>query len=195
MSTRPLALAFASLAAVLGTSAGAAHADEIARPNSINVSPLGIIGGGYYAANYERLLPGGHGLLAEAGYGRASDASSSSSTGAATLGYRWHWRGRQNSGFVGVSLGYVRGSAEWTDDNSAIDLTVSQLGVTANIGKRWAWDSGLNITFRIGGGYGKWKVSSDSTDPDVQAAVDDVEDVLAFIPIALDSELSVGYAF
>ena len=39
-------------------------------------------------------------------------------------------------------------------------------------GKRWAWDSGINITFRIGAGWAGYKVSSNSTDPNVQMGVD-----------------------
>ena len=190
-----LATATLAACALIQLDAAPAAADEIARPNSINVSPLGIIGTGYYAANYERLLPGGHGVLGELGYGRSSDETTSSTSFAALAGYRWHWRGRQNSGFLGVSLGYAGGTAEWKDPDSDIDLTLSQLSVTANIGKRWAWDSGLNITIRIGGGYGKWNASTTSADPDAQEAVEDLEDALEFIPIALDGELSVGYTF
>ncbi|HUH04452.1 MAG TPA: hypothetical protein VML75_20795, partial [Kofleriaceae bacterium] len=66
---------------------------------------------------------------------------------------------------------------------------------TGNIGKRWAWDSGLNVTLRVGAGYGNYGISTDSEDPDAQEAVALVDDLLTLIPIALDGELSVGYAF
>ena len=181
----------------------AANADEAnvhkERANSINVSPLGLLAGSY-SANYERLFSGHHGLLLEGQYIRASDDDASSTHGGGGIGYRWHWRGRQNSGFLGATLAYTKGSGEGTvsitgSDDKTFDVDVSVLQLTGNIGKRWAWDSGLNITLRFGLGIGDYNVTTDSMDPDAEAAVKLVDDILTLFPVAFDGELSIGYTF
>ncbi|HUH06075.1 MAG TPA: hypothetical protein VML75_28995, partial [Kofleriaceae bacterium] len=110
----------AAAAAALTLLASSASAEEplvveqpAERQNSINVSPLGLVFGSY-AANYERLTPGGHGILIEGAYSRSSDDESSATSGGVGVGYRWHWRGKQNSGFVGATLGYYVGNGEAT---------------------------------------------------------------------------------
>lgn len=162
--------------------------------HSINFSPIGIIFGAY-KLNYEYLYNGTHGLLAEGAFGYASDDDVSVTTFGGGAGYRWHWRGRQNSGFLGANLGYQGGSATVTVNDSEFDLDASRFIVVANVGKRWAWDFGLNITFRLGAGYGSWDFSTDSSDPDAREAVQNAEDIVELIPIALDGELSLGWIF
>ena len=167
------------------------------RANSINVNPIGAFVGSYNL-NYERLM-GSHGLLVEGSFSHQGGDDSSSTNGGVNLGYRWHWRGRQNSGFLGVTLGYAMGTGEGSISDGTtektFDVDTRLLAATANIGKRWAWDNGLNVTFRIGAGYGNWSVSTDDTDPDAQQVVENVDDLLTLLPIALDGELSLGYAF
>ncbi len=162
--------------------------------HSVNLSPLGLLFGSYNI-NYEYLHNGTHGVLAEAGfaYSRNDDVTTSSLGGSA--GYRWHWRGEQNSGFLGANVGYASGSGSATIDGDDFELDVSRFFVVGNIGKRWAWDFGLNLTFRIGAGYGSWDVSTNSSDPGAREAVQDVQDFLELIPIALDGELSLGWVF
>jgi len=165
------------------------------RVNSINGSPLGVVVGNY-SLNYERLLAGAHGLMVEGNFSMSKDGGSKSMLYGGGVGYRWHWSSRQSSGFLGLLAGYSVGTGEASvNDMKLFDLKISAPWVVANIGKRWAWDNGLNITFRIGGGYAKYNVSSDSSDPDAQQAVDLLQDLLNFLPIALDGELSVGYNF
>jgi hypothetical protein len=174
--------------------------------NSINGSPLGVIFGSY-SLNYERLSGGTHGLVVEGSFAHTSGtstesgdavASSSTSYGGA-VGYRWHWMGRQDSGFLGLMAGYDVGSGSGTvssgGTSKSFDLTVKAPRVVGNIGKRWQWDNGLNITFRIGAGWAKYTVTSSSTDPQAQDAVKGLQDLLALIPIAFDGELSIGYSF
>jgi len=167
------------------------------RANSINVNPIGAFVGSYNL-NYERLM-GSHGLLVEGSFSHQGGDDSSSTNGGVNLGYRWHWRGRQNSVFLGVTLGYAMGTGEGSISDGTtektFDVDTRLLAATANIGKRWAWDNGLNVTFRIGAGYGNWSVSTDDTDPDAQQVVENVDDLLTLLPIALDGELSLGYAF
>jgi hypothetical protein len=80
------------------------------RANSINVSPLGIVLGSYNI-NYERLF-GAHGLVLEGGFSYLSDDGDDSKSLGGSLGYRWHWRGRQNSGFLGLAAGMYDGTGE-----------------------------------------------------------------------------------
>ncbi len=168
------------------------------RANSINVSPIGIVLGAYNI-NYERLF-GAHGLVLEAGFSHVSDDGDDSSSLGGSLAYRWHWRGRQNSGFLGLAAGMYDGTGEATVETSggaeeSHDVDVRSYYLVANIGKRWAWRNGLNITFRIGGGYGYYDIEPRSDDPDAQKAADEVDDLLKRFPIAVDGELSVGYTF
>ena len=94
-------------------------------------------------------------------------------------------------------LGFSGGSAVAASDDmsTTFDISVQEASATLNVGKRWQLDMGLNITFRLGGGYAKRWFSTTSMDPDAQQAVETVEDIMAFLPIAFDGELSLGYSF
>jgi hypothetical protein len=176
------------------------------RENSINGSPLGILVGNY-SLNYERLVNGTHGFLIEGVLSHVTGTATSgtemfsnkSTTYGGGAGYRWHWSGQQNSGFLGLMAGYTVGTGSSTLTSggtvSSFDMTVKAPWVVANIGKRWQWDSGINITFRIGGGWARYTVSTTSTDPQAQDAVNSLNDLLKFFPIAIDGELSLGYSF
>ncbi len=171
------------------------------RRNSINLDPLGAVFGAY-EVNVEHLR-GSHGLLVEGAYASQGDGEARATAVGGGLGWRWHWRGRQNSGFVGVMTGFYMGTGDVTvitvmGDSTTMehfDIATKELALTANIGKRWQFDMGLNITLRLGVGYAKRWFSTDSTDPDAQDAVESVEDLMSFLPIAADGELSVGYSF
>src|SRR5262245_60287862 len=79
--------------------------------NSINLSPLGVAFGNY-ALTYERLLGGSHGLVVEGILTRSSGDDGDSTQFGGAAGYRWHWRGRQNSGFLGIMFAQGFGSGE-----------------------------------------------------------------------------------
>jgi hypothetical protein len=176
------------------------------RENSINGNPLGFVFGNY-ALNYERLVSGTHGFLIEGVLSHSTGTSTSgteSSSSKSTVygggaGYRWHWSGQQQSGFLGLMAGYTVGAGTSTITSGGVsnsfDLTIKAPWVVGNIGKRWQWDSGINITFRIGGGWAKYTVTTSSTDPQAQDAVKFLQDILTLIPIAIDGELSLGYSF
>ena len=110
--------------------------------NSINLNPIGALFGSY-SLNYERLVNGSHGFIGELSYSSTSDDQSSSSSLGGAFGYRWHWSQSQNSGFLGAMVGYSRGSAETKVNDNSFDLAVSAPSFTLNIGRRWAWNSGL----------------------------------------------------
>ncbi|HVU53369.1 MAG TPA: hypothetical protein VHL80_21940 [Polyangia bacterium] len=176
------------------------------KENSINGSPLGVLFGSY-SLNYERLAGGTHGFMIEGTFSHSTgtstingdQTSSKSMLYGGGVGYRWHWSGQQQSGFLGLMAGYTVGTGSGTVSDMTgtqqFDLTVKAPWVVANIGKRWQWDSGLNFTFRVGAGWAHYTVSSSSTDPQAQDAVKALNDLLTLIPIALDGELSLGYSF
>jgi hypothetical protein len=168
------------------------------KENSINVSPIGLVFGSY-SVNYERLINGHHGFIVEGDYARLSDDDSEQATFGGNLGYRYHWSGGQDSGFVGLNVGYGQGTGEAStttnDVTKTYDVDSSVTRVTANVGRRWAWNSGFNITLRVGAGYGDYNITTDSDDPEAQQAAKDIDDLLTVFPVAIDGELSIGWAF
>jgi hypothetical protein len=188
-------IALPSLALAQPADPSIARTTSTERTNSINLDPMGALVGAYNA-NYEH-LSGSHGLLAEGGFYTSGDADSSVTTYGGAVGYRWHWRGRQNSGFVGAMLGFSGGSAVAASDDmsTTYDISVKEASATLNVGKRWQLDMGLNVTFRLGAGYAKRWFSTSSMDANAQQAVETIEDIMAFLPVAFDGELSLGYSF
>lgn len=175
-----------------------AESKEDAQPfknHSVNANPFGLLAGSY-SFNYVYLTPEGNGFVGELSYSSSSstDGSESSATGAG-LGYRWHWNPKQQSGFIGAQLAYGVGTGSAQVNGTKFDVDTTALTVTANIGKRWQWDSGFNITFRIGGGWGSYSASTDDESPDAQKATELVNDLLSLLPIAIDGELSAGWTF
>jgi len=197
MQHKPI-LALALTTTLIGSTALADEASVVEKKdeepvNSINVSPLGVVVGNY-AVTYERLFGGSHGLIAEGIVARnAGDDGSSLQFGGA-VGYRWHWRGRQNSGFLGVMIAQGFGSGEVTTNGMTHDMTVRSTTITGNIGKRWMFGP-VNLTVRLGLGYGKYTVEAKEDTQEAKDAEETLNDILAFIPIGFDGELSVGYAF
>lgn len=162
--------------------------------HSVNLNPIGVLFGSY-SVNYQHLFATQHALLVEGrfGYSNADDVEATSVGG--TLGYRWMWSGEQDSGFVGVNFAYDNGTAGTTVDGTSYDVTLSQLSILPNIGRRWAWDGGFNITLRFGVGRAFRTLSTNSDSAEAKEAVQDVQDFLDKIPVALDTELSVGWVF
>lgn len=170
--------------------------------NSINLSPLGIAFGSY-ALNFEHRLNPHHGLIAEAAFGSSTDANASSTNFGAQLGWRMHFAGKQQGWFIGAMAGYLTGTGSGTvtstvngqTTSSTFDVNTSTIKFTGNVGKRWLFGPGINVTVRFGLGYGKTSVSTDSTDPLAKDAVELVDALVNLLPITLDGELSVGYCF
>ncbi len=161
--------------------AASVQADE--PKNSINL--------GLFTANYERLVGGAHGLIGELNF--AGLIFKEGSWGG-DVGYRWHWFSRQDSWFVGVNVGYDRGTEQGklTEDAPAsYDYKYQLISVVPNIGKRWTWGSGWNVTFRIGTGYGLYNFAHNSSDPAVMEQSKKAQDQQ--LPIAFDGELTIGY--
>ena len=162
--------------------------------HSINPDLFGLVNGSY-RLNYVYLMDGTHGFLVEPTLEMNSSGNESYTSYGAIVGYRWHWDGGQDSGFLGVNIGYLTGTGVSTQGGTDYDLTVTSFEMVPNIGWRWAWDFGLNITFRAGIGYGNHSASTSSDDPAAQAGVEALDDLLSFLPVAVDGELSLGWNF
>lgn len=116
-----------------------------------------------------------------------------------SVGYRWHWRGRQNSGFLGVTFTQTVGSGSVTQTVSGAEMThdmsVRSTMLTGNIGKRWMLTDAINITARLGLGWGHHVATAKEDTQEAKDAEELMNDILAFLPIGFEGELSLGYAF
>jgi len=168
--------------------------EKAAEPtNSINVSPLGLVFGNY-ALTYEHLFAGQHGVIVEGIASRSANDDSSQLQFGGAVGYRWHWRGRQNSGFLGVMLAQGVGNGEVDLNGMKHDMTVRSTTITGNIGKRWMIGP-ANITLRLGLGYGHYTVEAKEDSQEAKDAEKTLNDLLAFLPVGFDGELSAGFVF
>ena len=201
MSTRTLILltttTVLSSAAIADSDVPPAVEKPAEPANSINVSPLGVLVGNY-ALTYERLFAGQHGLIVEGIATRSTGDDGNSTQFGGGVGYRWHWRGRQNSGFLGIMIAQGFGTGEVTVDNGAGEMThamtVRSTTVTGNIGKRWMFGP-VNLTVRFGLGYGHYVAKAKDDSQEAKNAEELMNDILAFLPIGVDGELSLGYTF
>ena len=187
--------------------------------HSVNVGTLGLLLGSY-SSNYEMLYKGTHGLVAELNYLNIESLISSTQVlndlaqqylGVSTLlghynlgtsiGYRWHWSQKQQSGFLGVNVAYEYGVSDMEIVQEKVQISHNYLEATLNVGKRWMWDFGLNITLRLGAGVGTYFFTVNQSDDanNNQQALKELENTLTetflSLPIALDGELSIGYCF
>ena len=168
--------------------------EKAAEPtNSINVSPLGLVFGNY-ALTYEHLFAGQHGVIVEGIASRSANDDSSQLQFGGAVGYRWHWRGRQNSGFLGVMLAQGVGNGEVDLNGMKHDMTVRSTTITGNIGKRWMIGP-ANITLRLGLGYGHYTVDAKEDSQAAKDAEQTLNDLLTLLPVGFDGELSVGLVF
>lgn len=173
--------------------------EKTAEPaNSINVSPLGLVAGNV-ALTYEHLFGGTHGLIVEGVWSRSSDDNGDSMQFGGSVGYRWHWRGRQNSGFLGATFTQTVGSGSVTENLNGAEMThdmsVRSTMITGNIGKRWMLTDAINITARLGLGWGSHVATAKEDTQEAKDAEELMNDILAFLPIGFEGELSLGYAF
>jgi hypothetical protein len=167
--------------------------------NSINISPLGLVAGNI-ALTYEHLFGGTHGVIVEGVMNRSSSDDGDQMQFGGAVGYRWHWRGRQNSGFLGVTFAQTVGSGSVTEnlgspDEMKHEMSVRSTMLTANIGKRWMLTNAINITARLGLGWGHHVATAKEDTVEAKNAEDTMNSLLAFLPIGAEGELSLGYAF
>ena len=185
-----------------GPAAAVEVASEPFKANSVNYDLSALVLKGF-AANYEHLFKGGHGVLVEGVFrlGKEDGTSKTAMSGGLSLGYRYHFTGEQSSWFAGplltASFGSGEGSVTGNDNvtKKTFPVSYASIAATANVGRRWVIASTVNITGRIGAGYTKRFYSTDSSDPDAQAAAALVDALLSFIPVTIDGELSLGLIF
>ena len=173
--------------------------------HAINLNPVGIAFGSY-GGNYELLLAQTHGLVFEGAYANINYSSGSNESRSKGWGlsfnYRWHWSNAMESGFLGVFARYssavgtgtvtaTSGSVS-TKSNFDVDMKTTTFGL--NIGKRWVWDSGINVVVRIGYGYAILSMTANTNDPNVNNFLSDIKPILQALA-GFDAELSIGYAF
>ncbi|MFB6317934.1 DUF3575 domain-containing protein [Saccharicrinis sp. FJH54] len=164
---------------------------------AINMCPGGIALG-IYSANFEYLIKPKHGIVARIDYEMIpktySDANLETSGMAFILNYRYHMCGGMNSFFVGSFYRYRSYQGNGTLDAGSFDFKIPEITVGANLGKRWSWKSGFNITFALGYGYAMdWQKINNNVDGAV-AAIDVFRNEYDFINGFL-GEFSIGYAF
>lgn len=196
----------AALSLLVLSSAGVAFADQpvtlvtaapdaIEHPHSVNLG-IGTLWGSP-SVTYQHLFRGGHGLLIGANAFYASHEIGTGMGAGGSVGYRWHWSERQDSGFLGLHAGFDR-------DRSPMRITINEMTEDAlvhistfylvgNVGKRWLLGDRINITARIGGGLALRRLSTDADDAEPLVGV--MQGLLGLVPITVDGELSVGYTF
>jgi len=110
------------------------------------------------------------------------------------LNYRWHFSGALESVFLGSYLRYRVYKGHGTSEETKFEFTLPELTVGLNIGKRWVWDSGFNITFALGYGISKSSRDIDPNSDTFKSTLENFEKEYDFVGPFL-GEFSLGYAF
>ena len=138
---------------------------------AINFCPIALAFG-IYSVNYERLLTVHHGIMIRGDYEsipkRIAPEGINVDAKAAIVNYRYHLCGGMNSLFVGVFGRYRVFEGDALANEIPFDFTISEFTVGANLGKRWVFNSGFNIT--LNAGYGHFMDQLNTTDKSYEAA-------------------------
>lgn len=165
--------------------------------NAINTCP-GAVAFGIFSLNYEHLFHPNHGLVGRFDYESIpktySDAKIESSGVAFILNYRWHLSGEMKSAFLGAYARHRIYSGSGTIEATEFDFTLPETTFGLNVGKRWAWKSGFNLTLAFGYGFSFENRDATPTNGAIEASLDQFEKAYDFIDPFL-GELSIGYAF
>lgn len=164
---------------------------------AINMCPGGIIFG-IYSVNYEYLLNQTHGLVARFDYESVSETLSDDTIIKAngygfTFNYRWHFSGAMESFYIGS---YVRYKVYNGDANGStkFDFTLQEYTLGLNVGKRWVWNSGINVNCAFGYGISTLNKETDPTSSANEATLDKFINDYTFID-PFYGEVSIGYTF
>lgn len=165
--------------------------------NAINMCPGGIIFG-IYSFNYEYLIKQSHGIVARFDYESVSETLDDDNMDADgygfTLNYRWHWNQKMGSFFVGSFLRYKIYNGNATANLEAFEFTLREATLGLNIGKRWVWNSGLNIAAAFGYGVSSLTKETEPTSESIESTLDKFIDGYDFIG-PFYGEISIGYAY
>ena len=164
---------------------------------SINMCPGGIAFG-VYSFNFEYLFNQTHGLVSRFDYESISESYSGDPVDvngfALILNYRWHWSGAMESGFLGSYVRYRTYIGSGTSGSTKFDFTMPELTVGLNVGKRWVWNNGLNLTLAFGYGISTSTTDADPNTISIKSTINDFKDDYTFLGPFL-GEFSIGYAF
>jgi len=164
---------------------------------ALNVCPIAPIFG-VYALNYEYLITPRDGFLARIEYEDVpktyTDAEIESNGIAYSINYRRHLSSLMNSFFVGAFVRYRNYKGDGEIEGTKFDFTLPSLTGGLNVGKRWAWNSGFNITVSFGYGimkdYRKATPSTQAVEQSIDQLVKEYDFMTPIYP-----EVSAGYAF
>ena len=165
--------------------------------HSVNMCPGGIVFG-IYSMNYEYLLSPSHGLVGRLEYEAIpktyTDADIDANGVAFTLNYRWHLSGEMESLFLGAYSRYRHYQGKGTLESTKFDFDIPDVTLGLNIGKRWVWIGGLNITFALGYGFSIDDRNTLPTSIAIESSIDTFQDEYDFFNPFL-GEISIGYTF
>lgn len=172
--------------------------DKIAGFNeAIQIYPFGLLVLNF-AGNYEKLLQKRHGLMVEGNFQLMNTENSNYGLG---LHYRYHYFSKpkhrgMNSPYCGpfIKYNHITGTA-WEEDmygRKDYTMSVDALRAGINWGRRWVWNSGFNINFRIGYGLPIHMVYN--WQPAIPEAVNQIEALMTTFS-GIDGELTAGFAF
>ncbi len=164
---------------------------------SINMCPLAIAFG-IYSVNYEHLFNQTHGVVARIEYESISETYSDDPINANGVGfslnYRWHWSGGMESWFLGAFARYRMYNGDGTSGQTDFNFEMREFTLGANVGKRWVWNSGFNITFAFGYGFSTLNKETEPTSTSIETLLNTFEDEYTFLGPFM-GEFSIGYAF
>jgi hypothetical protein len=176
-------------------------APAFAPHHALGVSVMGVFGFtrtnlGPFTLSYEWIVDDHWGIFVEGHFLHFHGHPVHINVTGGAAGVRYHFFGLRHSPFVGIAGGYHHGFGRIDHvGGQALPVTASQPFVVAHAGYRWVWPFGLNVTVRIGAGYGPYEVHGSDGTPEADAAVLAAREAIGFTPVAIDSELSVGYSF
>lgn len=164
---------------------------------AVNMCPGGIIFG-IYSVNYEYLVGRKHGLVARFDYESVSETLSDDTITKAngygfTFNYRWHFSSAMESFYIGS---YARYKIYKGDANglTKFDFTLQEYTLGLNAGKRWVWNSGINLNIAFGYGISSLIEETEPSNSYNESTLDKfINDFTHIDP--LYGEISIGYAF
>ena len=164
---------------------------------AVNMCPGGIVFG-IYSFNYEYLFVQTHGLVSRFDYESVSETISDDDIKADgyafTLNYRWHLSEAMESFYLGSYVRYKYYIGNGTSGLTKFDFTLHDFTLGLNAGKRWVWNSGINVNIAFGYGISTLSKETDPATADVEETLDKFIDEYTFID-PFYGEISIGYAF
>lgn len=163
---------------------------------------------GAFAANFEMLLSGRHGVMLEGSYLPVSSGSTSSDIYSSSLHYRFHFTEGLDTWFIDGYGKFGTGSGTGTSGIHPFTIEMNATAIGANIGKRFMFGPGFTITARFGYGLvwsnltgkltdtsGLSQTEIDTGNADIDLAIDEVLKPIVKFTFQFDTGLAIGYAF